>query len=200
MFKSIVELPPILRKARKLVFKLGALVLFVYLSSCCSFAQPPGVEDRAQLTASSLGMLAADFWQWRARYQPFSSDDIPCIDHIPGRRDWSPVSHARQRAALNDFEKRWKDISTNGWSIPEQVDYRLMGSALARVRWELDINQRWLRDPSFYIEQTLTALAEALVQPPPLLPLILLQRWEYLGRDDDLRTVDLLPPAPPPTQ
>ena len=42
-----------------------------------------------------------------------------------------------------------------------------MGSALARVRWELDINPRWEQDPSFYLDQTLTALLEALVQPPP---------------------------------
>ncbi len=48
-----------------------------------------------------------------------------------------------------------------------QVDYRLIGSALSRVRWELDINPRWKRDPTFYIEQTLTALAEALTVPAP---------------------------------
>ena len=47
------------------------------------------------------------------------------------------------------------------------MDYRLIGSALARVRWELDINPRWQRDPSFYVDQTLAALAEALLQPAP---------------------------------
>ena len=36
-----------------------------------------------------------------------------------------------------------------------------------RVRWELDINPRWKRDPTFYVEQTLTALAEALTVPAP---------------------------------
>jgi len=38
------------------------------------------------------------------------------------------------------------------------------------VRWELDVNPRWQRDPSFYLDQTLTALLEALVQPPPFDP------------------------------
>ena len=47
-------------------------------------------------------------------------------------------------------------------AIPKQVDYKLIGSALSRVGWELEINPRWKRDPNFYIEQTLTALAEAL--------------------------------------
>ena len=44
----------------------------------------------------------------------------------------------------------------------EAGDYKLIGSALARVRWELEVNPRWKRDPNFYIEQTLTALAEEL--------------------------------------
>jgi hypothetical protein len=47
------------------------------------------------------------------------------------------------------------------------VDYRLIGSALSRVRWELDRNPRWKRDPNFYVEQTLTALVEALTVPAP---------------------------------
>jgi len=38
---------------------------------------------------------------------------------------------------------------------------------LSRVRWELDRNPRWKRDPNFYIEQTLTALVEALTVPAP---------------------------------
>src|SRR5260370_4621218 len=42
-----------------------------------------------------------------------------------------------------------------------------MGSAIARVRWELELNRRWERDPLFYVDQTLTALLEALLQPPP---------------------------------
>ncbi|PYL56236.1 MAG: DUF885 domain-containing protein [Verrucomicrobia bacterium] len=35
------------------------------------------------------------------------------------------------------------------------------------MRWELDVNPRWKRDPNFYIAQTLTALAEALTIPAP---------------------------------
>ena len=33
-----------------------------------------------------------------------------------------------------------------------------MGSALARVQWELNITQRWQKDPSFYTDQAMTAL------------------------------------------
>jgi uncharacterized protein (DUF885 family) len=53
------------------------------------------------------------------------------------------------------------------WPIAQRVDYRLMGSAIARVRWELDINPRWRRDPTFYVEQTVGALEEEFLPPPP---------------------------------
>jgi uncharacterized protein (DUF885 family) len=137
----------------------------------CLLAENLLAENKTPPPTGSLEAFANDFWQWRARYQPFSKDDIPRIERpledAAGPRDWSAHSIAKQKATLEDFEKQWKQIDTTGWSVARRVDYRLMGSALARVRWELDINPRWQRDPSFYLDQTLTALLEALVQPPP---------------------------------
>ena len=82
-------------------------------------------------------------------------------------RDWSRASIEQQRKDFAGFEARWKKLDPAQWPIPKQVDYNLIGSALSRVRWELEINPRWKRDPNFYIEQTLTALAEALTMPAP---------------------------------
>src|SRR5438067_13883683 len=82
-------------------------------------------------------------------------------------RDWSRASIDQRRKDLAAFEARWKKIDASHWPIPQQVDYRLIGSALSRAHWELDMNPRWKRDPNFYIEQTLTALVEALTVPPP---------------------------------
>jgi len=145
------------------------LACLVALALGCLLKENLLAEDKAP--TGSLEALANDFWQWRARYQPFSKDDIPRIERPieerAGPRDWSASSIAKQKAMLEDFEKQWRQIDTTGWSVARRVDYRLMGSALARVRWELDINPRWQRDPSFYLDQTLTALLEALVQPPP---------------------------------
>jgi hypothetical protein len=73
---------------------------------------------------------------------------------------------AREQQLLR-FEERYRRIDYTKWPVPEQVDYRLIGSALARVRYELEVNARWKRDPNFYVEQTLTALAEALTVPGP---------------------------------
>jgi hypothetical protein len=116
-----------------------------------------------------LEKVADDFWTWRARYAPFTGDDVNRIERPGGTRDWSRESIDRRGKDLAGFELRWKKIGStqDNRPIPAQVDYKLMGSALSRVRWELDINPRWKRDPNFYIEQTLTALAEALTVPAP---------------------------------
>jgi uncharacterized protein (DUF885 family) len=147
------------------------LACLVALVIGCALTESLLAEGKTQPPSGSLEAIANDFWQWRARYQPFSRDDIPRIERpvegAAGSRDWSAASIARQKATLEDFEKQWRQIDPTGWSVARQVDYRLMGSALARARWELAINPRWQRDPSFYIDQTVTALLEALVQPPP---------------------------------
>src|ERR1051325_6777128 len=117
-----------------------------------------------------LNELARDFWAWRAVYQPFSSDDLPRIERpADWRPDWSPEAVKKQRAEIAVFEQRFRQINAAQWPIPQQVDYRLIGSALARVRWELDVTRGWERNPKFYVDQTLGALYEELLkQTPPI--------------------------------
>ncbi len=136
--------------------KTSALALFVAL-----------LLGNASAVADSLDTLATDFWAWRAKYAPFTGDDVNRIDRPGGIRDWSRPNVEKQRKDVAEFEARWKKLDPTAWPIPQQLDYRLIGSALARLRWELDINPRWKRDPNFYIAQTLTAVVEALTVPGP---------------------------------
>jgi uncharacterized protein (DUF885 family) len=116
----------------------------------------------------SVEKLADDFWRWRAQYQPFNTDDIPRIERADGRkRSWSAASVTQQKQELAQFDARWKALGSQKRPTAQQVDYRLLGSALARVHWELDVNRRWQRDPTFYVEQTMTAVLEMLLPPPP---------------------------------
>lgn len=125
----------------------------------------------ATLAADPLDDLARDFWAWRAIHQPITSDDMPRIDRpVDWTPDWSAQTIAQQRDDLANFEKRWKEMDAGRWAIPRQVDYHLMGSALARVGWELYVVRSWQRDPSFYIEQTVGAVLDRLLQPPPIDP------------------------------
>jgi Bacterial protein of unknown function (DUF885) len=117
--------------------------------------------------ADSLSQLANDFWVWRAQFAPFTGDDVNRMERPGGKRDWSRTSIETRRRNLAEFEARWKKIDAEKFTIAQKVDLRLIGSALARVRWELEINPRWKRDPNFYLDQTLTAVTEALRVPAP---------------------------------
>jgi Bacterial protein of unknown function (DUF885) len=145
--------------------KIGAVALVLVLSVSLGGAY---AQTKPQHVATEpLEKLADDFWSWRAKYAPFTGDDVNRIERPGGTRDWLRATIDRHRKELGEFEARWKRIDASGWPIPKQVDYRLIGSALSRVRWELDINPRWKRDPNFYIEQTLTPFVEALTVPAP---------------------------------
>jgi uncharacterized protein (DUF885 family) len=138
--------------------KVFCAILFIIVAS----AETPQVQQ-----TDSLDKLASDFWSWRARYAPFTGDDVNRIERPGGMRDWSRAKIDSERKELGEFETRWKKIDSHTWPIARQVDYRLIGSALSRVRWELDINASWRRDPTFYIGQTLTPIVEALTVPGP---------------------------------
>lgn len=115
-----------------------------------------------------LKQLAEDFWTWRANNQPVSSDDIPRIerprDWVP---DWSRTAIDRRRAELADLTRRWRELDPKSWPVDQQVDYRLIGSALARVHFELDVIRIHERNPGFYVDQTLGLLFLSLLKPPP---------------------------------
>jgi uncharacterized protein (DUF885 family) len=119
-------------------------------------------------SADDLASLAGEFWAWRAVHQPFSEDDIPRLTRPLGwRADWSPAAFAARRDALVKFEARWKALEPSGRPMSQRVDHRLIGSAIARVRWELEVLRGYRRNPGFYIDQTLGAVFLPLLPPPP---------------------------------
>jgi uncharacterized protein (DUF885 family) len=125
----------------------------------------------AESTSSEYGQLqqlAQNFWNWRASHQPLSHDDIPRLERPKGwLPDWSQQTIIARLTDLSRFEDHWRTIDASSWSISQQVDYRLIGSAIARVRWELVILRSHEVNADFYIDQTLGAIYLSLLQPPP---------------------------------
>ena len=119
-------------------------------------------------TYENLQQLARDFWVWRAANQPISSDDIPRIeradDWLP---NWSRAAIERRQTELAEFTARHESINARSWPVSQQVDYRLIGSAIARVHWELNVTRGQEQNPGFYIDQTLGLLFLSMLPPPP---------------------------------
>ncbi|MGH9546591.1 MAG: DUF885 family protein [Terriglobales bacterium] len=142
------------------LFSLMLLITSVVAQPMQSTEQP----------ANPLQRLSSDFWEWRASEQPFSFDDIPRLDRPDGwAADWSPATIAKRRDELTAFENRWRRLGRDvpGRSRADTVDDLLVGSALARARWELDYVRGWQRNPWFYLDQTLASVFVSLTQPPP---------------------------------
>jgi len=137
------------------------LLLFLLTLSNLSTKSFCETEDISQLSTS--------FWQWRAQEQPFTDDDIPRIERPDGFVvDWSSATVKRRIEQLSDFERRWRGMTPGEHAaVHDQVDYRLLGSAIARVRWELSVEQTWRRNPEFYVDQTLGSVYVLLLPPAP---------------------------------
>lgn len=121
-------------------------------------------KKRNQYTA--LQDLAQEFWIWRAQHMPLSYDDIPRLERPLGWvPDWSATAIEQRRLDLRQFQKKLKDIDPTTWPITQQVDYRLISSALARVTWELDVTRAQEVNADFYVHQTLGAIFLLLLSP-----------------------------------
>jgi uncharacterized protein DUF885 len=76
----------------------------------------------------------------------------------------------RRRHELADFEARCGALDTSAAPLEVRVDHRLLMSALARVRWELDVLKSWRRDPGFYVDQSIGVAFDEMLCPPPFGP------------------------------
>jgi uncharacterized protein (DUF885 family) len=116
-------------------------------------------------TQADVEAFSAKFWTWRATEQPFTNDDIPRIDRAHGFvAHWSAADVAAYRKQIRAFDKEWRAMDVSKQPVATQVDYRLMGSAIARVYWELDVLPVWQRNPFFYVDQGLTATYTLMLQ------------------------------------
>lgn len=117
---------------------------------------------------AGLARLGTEFWQWRAANSFRTSDDIPRIERPPGWLPrFDPAGVDAQRRELESFVEQWRATDVAGLPIPDQVDHRLLGSALARVRWELDVLRNCERDAVFLTSQVLGPWFDLLLAPPP---------------------------------
>jgi hypothetical protein len=136
--------------------RIALLALSLLLAGRC-FCETPAFNSGD----NQLQRLAQDFWTWRAQYAPFTGDDVNRMERPGGIRDWSGSSIEKRRADHKEFDARWTQIDASQWTIPQQVDYRLIGSASPACIG----NWKSIRDGNanqFLSRPDLTGLAEAL--------------------------------------
>lgn len=116
-----------------------------------------------------IAQLGHEFWEWRRLQQPRSHDDIPRIERPRGWSPaWSSDDVARYRSDLRGFLARFDSIDAGSATdlkveLESYVEYRLIGSAIHRVIWELDHLKIWQEQPRFYIDQSIGVLFDHLL-------------------------------------
>jgi Bacterial protein of unknown function (DUF885) len=135
----------------------------------CAMCMP--LRSFAQTPEARVQALSERFWTWRATEQPFSDDDIPRLTRPAGFvSHWSARDVAGYQQRIGEFEKEWRALDVSDSPVPVQVDYRLIGSAIARVYWELQVIPDWKRNPFFYVDQGLTAMHLLMLVHQPFTP------------------------------
>lgn len=126
------------------------------------------------MSMAAVQEFGAELWAWRLDRSLRTSDDIPRVDRPPG---WLPRFDAASidddRARADGFRRGWDalraEVSPDG-DVAAFVDHRLLGSALARVTWELDHLRNWERDAVLLVMQAIGPYFDQLLRPPPLTP------------------------------
>lgn len=119
----------------------------------------------------AVDKLGIEFWNWRMKQQPRSHDDIPRLERVENWLPaWSESDIATYRVALKEFQARYESIEFSNFDDTAfdketYVDYRLIGSAISRVYWELDHLKSWQEQPRFYIDQTIGVVFDLLLAP-----------------------------------
>ena len=112
--------------------------------------------------------LGREFWEWRIPSSYRTPDDVPRVEHP---LDWVPAfdrdsaRHRLDQAA--EFRRRWDALDVSDASVPNQVDYRLIGSAISRVEWEVGILRNWERDAVMQVHQALGPAYDLMVPATP---------------------------------
>ncbi len=98
-------------------------------------------------------------------------DDIPRIPHAP---DWlpefTPESVTARLVGIHALLDRWRSLDVSAEPVPVQVDHRLIGSALHRAVWNLEVTRNWERNAVFLVAQVLGPFYDLLVPRPPFSP------------------------------
>nr|WP_218008120.1 DUF885 family protein [Herbidospora sakaeratensis] len=114
-----------------------------------------------------LAELTERFWAWRLATTPRTRDDIPRVVRPAGwRPEWDALTVEEDRRFLAGIEDDLAAVAPSDDPAVE-VPRRLLASATARVRWELDVVRSWRRDPWFYLDQTVGHVYDALLPPGP---------------------------------
>ncbi len=118
-------------------------------------------------SSPALVALSQEFRTWLQRngpVEPFASNRLRRPpDWQP---DWSQSAIQARKSDYLRFQARLDALAPETMETPDRVDAALLGAAMERVHWQLEVLDRPSRDPGFYLDQALGSLFDILLETP----------------------------------
>jgi hypothetical protein len=112
-------------------------ILVSALGAACSPATADGVASPGTTYQDLLSL----FEEWREFERPALVDGAP---------DYTAGNQERRHGKLEGFQERLGAIDTTGWSVADQVDFRLVRAEMNGMDFHHRVLRPWARDPAFY--------------------------------------------------
>jgi hypothetical protein len=116
------------------------LLIFLFASTlaCCHAEKSYSADEKNPASYSDLVSL---FKEWRTFETPPLLDGAPDYTKASFEKRWPEFQHLQQQLLTMD---------TAGWTIPEQVDYRIVWAEMNGYDFNHRILKPWERDPAYY--------------------------------------------------
>jgi hypothetical protein len=116
------------------------LLIFLFASTlaCCHAEKSYSADEKNPASYSDLISL---FKEWRTFETP------PLLDGAP---DYTKASFEKRWPEFKNLQQQLLTMDTAGWTIPEQVDYRIVWAEMNGYDFNHRILKPWERDPAYY--------------------------------------------------
>lgn len=98
-------------------------------------------QSQSQAQQNSYDDLVVFFREWRAFETPPLRDGAP---------DYTKETFDTRWEAFKALHEKLHEIDTTGWSVPNQVDWRIVNAEMNGYDFNHNILKPWVRDPAFY--------------------------------------------------
>lgn len=115
--------------------------IFILFLGGLLFFSLPAESASAQINTSSYSDLVSLFHDWRSFENP------PLYEGTP---DYRKGIFNQRMEVFKSIHSKLLSMDTAGWSIPEQVDWRIVQAEMNGFDFNYRILRPWERDPAFY--------------------------------------------------
>ncbi|HSR51779.1 MAG TPA: DUF885 family protein, partial [Acidobacteriota bacterium] len=125
--------------SHRIAFRFTIAVSLLLIFAACT---PGGPAQTASGPSSSDYQDLVDlFAEWREFQKPEMVDGVP---------DYSADAMAAQYQNLGDYRARLEAIDPRGWTVPQQVDYKIVQAEMNGMDFDHRVRRPWERNPAFY--------------------------------------------------